>query len=877
MSRPALSQKEIAHISQAITAARLRDRDRTRQPGPQKAAEEGGCGVVGFAASVPVSGRHIFEPCIQMHNRGNGKGGGIAAAGFPPEQMGVDAATLRDDYILQVALLDPKTEREVEEACITPFLRVDHKDRIHTAADHRDFGLDVKPPDVVRYFVRVKDKELDRYAAELGLPDAPRREVEDEFIFQNSRRLNEQFYTSLGAQKAFVLSHARNLIILKIVGYAESVVQYYGMEDFKAKAWIAHQRYPTKGRVWHPGGSHPFIGMNEALVHNGDFANYFAVSEYLHQYGLHTQFLTDTEVSAILFDLYTRVLKYPLEYVIEAMAPTTELDFERLPASKKATYRAIQSLHLHASPDGPWFFIVARSQPDQHRLQLMGITDTSMLRPQVFALQEGDVSIGLVASEKQAIDATLSSLHQEDPRFRLVADRYWNARGGSHTDGGAFVFTVSDNGGAPQLICQDKFGRQVTAPAGEYRVDQRQPARRPAQPENLAGLLDPGTVRPKEAYQHVAGTMAGWDFLELCWLLAEVEKTAAGSDSGRDWALELLTLLNDRRYDCGAKKRSMVLQLVRESINRLLDQVPSIGEGQGGRYRRIDWQTRSALRAPAPGEEVLVVGAQGFPPEGPECDARLEVLAYQQGWKRFIIYRLKGQRFQGCGLGPDTVGVRIDLYGASGDYVASGIDGLELHIHDNGQDQLAQIIKAGRLVVHGDVGQAFMYGAKGGEVFVMGNGAGRPLINSVGRPRVVINGTCLDFLAESFMAGDPLNGGGFVVLNGMGFDDAGAVRPLELAYPGSNLFSLASGGAIYVRDPNKQVIDEQLNGGQVSALGEEEWRLILPYLEINQELFGISIEEHLLKVDGVKRSPLEVYRKVTPGRMAVLAKEAVPE
>jgi len=43
---------------------------------------------------------------------------------------------------------------------------------------------------------------------------------------------------------------------------------------------------------------------------------------------------------------------------------------------------------------------------------------------------------------------------------------------------------------------------------------------------------------------------------------------------------------------------------------------------------------------------------------------------------------------------------------------------------------------------------------------VYSNAAGRPLINAVGKPRVVINGTCLDFLAESFMAGNPLNGGG---------------------------------------------------------------------------------------------------------------------
>ena len=27
-------------------------------------------------------------------------------------------------------------------------------------------------------------------------------------------------------------------------GYAEQVVQYYGLEDFKARIWIAHQRYP---------------------------------------------------------------------------------------------------------------------------------------------------------------------------------------------------------------------------------------------------------------------------------------------------------------------------------------------------------------------------------------------------------------------------------------------------------------------------------------------------------------------------------------------------------------------------------------------------------------------------------------------------------
>ena len=66
-------------IAQRVIASRRREMDHGAPI--LREAEEGGCGVVGFAASVPVPGRHIFEPSIQMHNRGNGKGGGIACAG----------------------------------------------------------------------------------------------------------------------------------------------------------------------------------------------------------------------------------------------------------------------------------------------------------------------------------------------------------------------------------------------------------------------------------------------------------------------------------------------------------------------------------------------------------------------------------------------------------------------------------------------------------------------------------------------------------------------------------------------------------------------------------------------------------------------------
>jgi glutamate synthase domain-containing protein 1/glutamate synthase domain-containing protein 3 len=870
------------------------------------AVQEGGCGVVGFASTIPVRGRHIFEPSIQMRNRGNGKGGGIAAAGLVPEQLGVDPKTLRDDYILQIALLDPGAAGEAERF-ITENLRVDHTENLWHLDDHRDVGLEVRPPDIARYFVRVKDDKLNRFAEENDLADQPSRAVEDEFIYQNSFNFNVKFYAALGEKRAFILSHARNLMIFKIVGYAEQVVRYYGLEDFKSNLWIAHQRYPTKGRVWHPAGAHPFIGMNEALVHNGDFANYFSISQYLRQHNIVPLFLTDTEVSVLLFDLWRRVWRYPIEYVIEALAPTTEMDFAGLPEKKKRIYRAIQATHMHASPDGPWFFIIASSNPDDDRLRLLGITDTAMLRPQVFALQQGDVGIGLIGSEKQAIDATLHSLSEEDPRFRPIADRYWNARGGSHTDGGAFSFTIENaSGGNARLSCTDKFGKSITCPPGDWTVDLSSGPKAPGGPKadkapaDLAEKIEAYARRDdaKGLFTELSALIPKWNFDSLRWLTSRIEALAShngpptshlglpaegpgashpGDQSRFYWALDILCLLNDRRYNCGRMKRSVVLQIVRQTINSILKSVPSITDTGSAHAQHIDWSTRDRIRPPKEPQTTLVIHAHEFPPEGEQSDAKLLVRAYELGWKRFIVYGLIGQRFTGCGFGPDTAGARIDLFGSSGDYVASGIDGMEIYIHNNAQDQLAQIMKTGRLVIYGDVGQAFMYGAKGGEVYVLGNAAGRPLINAVGRPRVVINGTCLDFLAESFMAGDPLKGGGFVVLNGIEFDNKGRVVPQGSPYPGSNLFSLASGGAIYIRDPHHKLVDEQLNGGRFAELAEEDWLLIRPYLQTNEQLFGISIDRDLLTVDGVRRAPEDVYRKVSPVKSAVLAAQELPE
>ncbi len=894
-------------ISQQILRSRKELPGLFKLPSHLKRAEdaaEGGCGVLGLAANIPVAGRHVLTASTQMHNRGNGKGGGIAMVGLDPGQAGVDMDTLRSHYLLQIALLDPSARADVEAEFLTSNFDIaeayelQHVDEYHTVE-----GLDVQPPDVWRYFVRVKPDVLagfvakNRFSTQLILDDQEQaasgqrltlRAIEDEFIYQNSYKLNIKFYASLGEKRAFVLSHGRNLSVLKIVGYAEQVVAYYKLEDQTAHVWIAHQRFPTKGRVWHPGGAHPFIGLNEALVHNGDFANYYAVSEYLRQRNIGQLFLTDTEVSVQLFDLWDRVYEYPLEITLEAMAPTTEHDFAMLPAEKQSLYQAVQRTHIHASPDGPWFFIVARSKADEDRYELLGITDTSMLRPQVFALFEnspspttklpgennpqketgGKVQIGLIASERQAINACMRSLAGEDDRFKPLADKYWNARGGSHTDGGAFRFSLtpasSFEDGAErepsmELICSNKFGQPVTLMTGRNHSpkniypDRTSDAFRTHWIDSIQHAFDDGG--PLTAWDSVKPQLLVGEWNELTWGFNWLAGFGKAGFSEWQFARETLTLFRDRRTGIGTKKRASVLNLVDNALlclfqNTIKDHII-----------RISWDLRNDLVVPSLPDATLVLDALSFPAEGDDSTARLLVKANKLGWKNFVVYNLRGGRFAAVGLGRDTQGVRIDVYGDPGDYTGSGLDGAEVHIHADGQDQLGQIMKDGKLVIFGDVGQTFLYGAKGGEIYVLGSAAGRPLINAVGKPRAVINGTCLDYLAESFMAGDPSKGGGFVIVNGVEYTEDGKLTDLPSPYPGGNLFSLASGGAIFIRDPHRQVEVDQLNGGVFAELTDSDWRLIEPYLIENENLFGIKVEE-LLTVNGVRKIPPEIYRKV---------------
>jgi glutamate synthase domain-containing protein 2/FAD/FMN-containing dehydrogenase/glutamate synthase domain-containing protein 3/glutamate synthase domain-containing protein 1 len=229
-----------------------------------------------------------------------------------------------------------------------------------------------------------------------------------------------------------------------------------------AHVWIGHQRFPT---VFSPysGGSHPFYGrINEALIHNGDFANYVAMVRFWDQFGGAPQFRTDTEMAAKAFGILKQ-MAYPTPHLIEAIAPTTGLDLARLKKiapQLAADFEAIQKSQISGSPDGPWFFIIADSietpNSEDRTLRMLGVTDTSVLRPSVFAWIKASnaekwASIGLIGSEEQALRSVLDTLYHRGTLPTKEPDRVTIVRGGSvdvdtagrPTGGGTIIYSLT--------------------------------------------------------------------------------------------------------------------------------------------------------------------------------------------------------------------------------------------------------------------------------------------------------------------------------------------------------------------------------------------------------------------------------------------------
>src|SRR5690606_26724231 len=116
-----------------------------------------------------------------------------------------------------------------------------------------------------------------------------------------------------------------------------------------------------------------------------------------------------------------------------------------------------------------------------------------------------------------------------------------------------------------------------------------------------------------ELFDWALQQLPGWSYQQFQDFLAGVEASANGeaNDAGRARAIELLSLLMDRRYPTGSLRRSSLVSLVDASFERVM---AAIQKQPGAGY--VYHVYGASLPKAASSTQVLILDAQGFPPQG---------------------------------------------------------------------------------------------------------------------------------------------------------------------------------------------------------------------------------------------------------------------
>jgi len=323
------------------------------------------------------SAEGIIRAIANMHDRGNGLGGGFAVYGLYPEYAEL--------YALHIMFLSAQGKRMTDDFLSSSF-DVVHAEEVPT----RPTPNIVDPPLVWRYFVDVERQRLEGRS-------------EDDYLVARVMQIN----TTL--PDVFVFSSGRDMGIFKGVGYPEDIARHFCLEEYQGYLWTAHGRFPTNTPGWW-GGAHPFSILDWSVVHNGEISSYGANRRYLEQFGYHCTMQTDTEVVAYAVDLVMRKHGLPVEVFADIVAPPFWEEIERRPAGQRELLTALRQVYGGLLLNGPFTVIIA------HQGEMIGLTDRIRLRP-------------LTVGEKGSI----LYLSSEESAIRLISpdlDRVWSPMGG---------------------------------------------------------------------------------------------------------------------------------------------------------------------------------------------------------------------------------------------------------------------------------------------------------------------------------------------------------------------------------------------------------------------------------------------------------------
>jgi glutamate synthase domain-containing protein 2/FAD/FMN-containing dehydrogenase/glutamate synthase domain-containing protein 3/glutamate synthase domain-containing protein 1 len=741
---------------------------------------------------------------------------------------------LEDEYIYRLAFrlnqeyyIDPQSQKRNPEAYVASMMK-----------DGAIWKLVGYAEQAANYWL-VTDAEyrpateLEETISEQALPDSTRQIVLDYLTrYRRGEEVNGEL-THLAPQVKVI--HEAGQLTVEL-GEVQLILpqrndRFVINHQTGAHVWIGHQRFPT---VFSPysGGSHPFYGrINEALIHNGDFANYVAMVRFWDQFGGAPQFRTDTEMAAKAFGILKQ-MAYPTAHLIEAIAPTTGLDFERLKKvdpQLAADFEAIQKSQIAGSPDGPWFFIIADSIPnemppsgrlpaeqranyttsdslgsdrphgistlntEERTLRMLGITDTSVLRPSVFAWIKSSrpekwASIGLIGSEEQALRSVLDTLYRRGTLPTKEPDRITIVRGGSvdvdaagrPTGGGTIIYSLkpvqipegkgeresgrrgerakgeerrADEDRQNSIVeyqfeVRDKFGNEVFTPGGEHAdlslpiVEDDEVLR--LKKEIFAGEGDLIFAGGPALFAGLRKNLAEWSYNTFRWLVQQCVEIA-GDDASRSLIIEGLTLARDQMeaIPAGNKKRSSLIHILQDGLDAIFDGVEKLGIGTLDRnYYRI---TRAEYQQIVP------------PPRKPAISNQLSVISYQLSVTSNQLPVISDQSYS---AGSDKK-LNTDYCSLVTDYCCLVIDatGFPPEGHDSLARTVVDAYEKGwrKFIVYKQTGQRCLGSglgpkSEGVEIHLYGN-SGQDIANSLMGGAVIVHGDAQNDLCKILHSG----------------------------------------------------------------------------------------------------------------------------
>ena len=323
------------------------------------------------------SGEDVIRAIANMHDRGNGLGGGFAGYGI--------YAQFADLYALHLMYME-RDSKERTEAFLREHFAVSHVEDIPI----RPIEGVSNPPGLWRYFVLPRRRDGEQ------VPD-------DDLVLQKVMQIN----TTIPG--AFVFSSGKNMGVFKGVGFPEDVGRFFRLEEYQGYLWTAHGRFPTNTPGWW-GGAHPFNILDWTVVHNGELSSYGINRRYLEMYGYHCTMQTDTEVAAYAVDLLVRRHGLSIELMAKVLAPPLWDEIERQPPEDRALLTTLRQVYGSLLLNGPFTLIIA------HQGEMIGLTDRIRLRP-LAAAAKG--SVMYLSSEEAAISLVCPQV-----------ERVWKPRGG---------------------------------------------------------------------------------------------------------------------------------------------------------------------------------------------------------------------------------------------------------------------------------------------------------------------------------------------------------------------------------------------------------------------------------------------------------------